>query len=122
MLNPGQKRNMSVAAVLSQPCKRAKKEATISKGPEVTSPSPNGANSRHGPFDTTECNNAVLENPERRHLEKSMALVAVYEGVLETLDGVGREIQKLEKMMADAYTLECAGGDDYAEAKEAGSE
>ncbi|KAJ5501575.1 hypothetical protein N7453_006392 [Penicillium expansum] len=82
-------------------------------------PSPGLANSRHGPFDGLEGGNSILEEPEKLRVDNSMALVAVYEGILETLAQMNLDLQNLEDMMLDyGYISGYVSEDEHAEEEE----
>lgn len=115
-LNPGHKRKAPVAAVWSAADKRVK--APNLRGCRATITTPGLETSKHGPFDDIEWHNSVLEDPEKLRLENSQALVAVYEGILETLAQIDLDLRNLEEMMVDhGYITEYASKNDDAEGK-----
>lgn len=117
-LNPSHKRKAPVDDILSATHKRVK-EARILKRSAVTFPPPGLANSRHGPFDGIEGGNSILEEPEKLRVDNSMALVAVYEGILETLAQMNLDLQNLENMMLDyGYISGYVSEDEHAEEEE----
>jgi hypothetical protein len=111
----GQKRKVAAPAISSPTPKRVKTKASISNEPAATLPISDPGNTRYRSFNDSEWHNSVLGEPERLRSGNSKALLAVYEGILETLARVDLDIQKLEEMILDhGHNAESLGKDDDA--------
>ncbi|KXG52277.1 uncharacterized protein PGRI_085610 [Penicillium griseofulvum] len=118
-----QKRKAAGPVMYSPTPKRVKMKASISNDPEATRPIADPGNTRYHSFNDSEWHNSVQGEPERPRSGNSKALLAVYEGILETLARVDLDVQKLEEIILDhGHNAESLDIDDNAKVENPGSQ